>query len=32
MKDIVSFCHISEPTEIVMSILGKKYPKTKEEF
>ena len=32
MKDIVRFCHITEPKELVMSIMGKKYPKTEEEF
>ncbi|KAL4483605.1 hypothetical protein ABPG72_006671 [Tetrahymena utriculariae] len=31
-KDLIKFCHISEPKERVFKILGKKYPKTEEEF
>lgn len=31
-KDIIRFCHISEPKERVFKILGKKYPKTEEEY
>jgi hypothetical protein len=32
MKDVIRFCHITSPKELVMSIMGKKYPKTEEEF
>lgn len=31
-KDLIKFCHISEPKERVYKILGKKYPKTEEEY
>jgi hypothetical protein len=32
MKDVVKFCHVTSPKELVLSIMGKKYPKTEEEF
>lgn len=31
-KDLIKFCHISEPKERVYKILGKKYPSTEEEY
>jgi hypothetical protein len=32
MKDIIRFCHITEPKLVVMSVMGKKYPATPEAF
>ena len=32
MKQIVRMCHVKEPAETVMAILGKRYPANEEEF
>lgn len=32
LKDIIRFCHVTHPKELVMSIMGKKYPNTEELF
>jgi len=32
MKGLVRLCHICAPNELVMKVLGKKYPMTEEEF
>eukprot|EP00971_Amphidinium_carterae_P333880 6468877-Amphidinium_carterae.2 len=32
MKGLIRLCHISEPHEMVMKVLGKRYPETQEGF
>ena len=32
LKDIINFCHVSYPREIVLSVQGRSYPKDEVEY